>query len=39
MGAIGFIPIWGTAISLTYFAGKALYEYYSGETLFEKPQQ
>lgn len=37
MGAIGFIPGWGTAISLTYFVGKGLYEHFSGETLFEKP--
>ena len=39
MGVIGFIPGWGTAISLTYFAGKTLYEQFSGNTLFEKPNQ
>lgn len=39
MGAVGFFGPWGAAISLTYFAGKAIYEYSSGDTLFEKPTQ
>jgi RHS repeat-associated protein len=36
MGAIGFTP-WGAPISIAYFAGKFLYEYSTGDTLFDKP--
>lgn len=36
-GAVGFTG-WGAPVSLLYFGGKFAYEYYSGETLFEKPQ-
>jgi hypothetical protein len=36
MGGIGFTG-WGTPISLMYFVGKSLYEYSTGNTLFEKP--
>ena len=39
MGVVGLLPGWGTGISVLYFGGKALYEYYSGETLFEKPKK
>ena len=39
MGVVGFFGPWGAAVSLTYFAGKALYEYYSGDTLFDKPNK
>ena len=38
MGIVGFIGPVGGAISLTYFAGKAIYEYSSGNTLFDKPK-
>ena len=36
-GGVAFIPGGGTAVSLVYFGGKALYEYSTGDTLFEKP--
>lgn len=36
MGGIGFTG-WGTPVSLMYFGGKFLYEYSTGNTLFEKP--
>jgi hypothetical protein len=36
MGGIGFTG-WGAPISLMYFGGKFLYEYSTGNTLFEKP--
>jgi len=36
MGGIGFTG-WGAPISLTYFGGKLLYEYSTGNTLFDKP--
>ncbi len=36
MGGIGFTG-WGTPVSLIYFGGKFLYEYSTGNTLFEKP--
>ncbi|MCS3529892.1 hypothetical protein [Chryseobacterium sp. JUb7] len=39
MGVVGFLGPWGAAASLTYFGGKALYEYYSGDTLFDKPNK
>ena len=32
----GFTP-WGAPVSLMYFTGKFLYEYSTGNTLFEKP--
>lgn len=35
--AIGFAGPAGAAISLLYFGGKALYEYQTGDTLFEDP--
>ncbi|KIC02126.1 hypothetical protein OA88_10375 [Flavobacterium sp. JRM] len=38
MGTVGFLGPIGAVTSLTYFAGKAIYEYSSGETLFEKPK-
>ncbi|MCS4300665.1 DUF6443 domain-containing protein [Chryseobacterium sp. BIGb0232] len=38
MGAIGFTG-WGAPISLAYFGGKFIYEYSTGESLFEKPQK
>lgn len=37
-GIIGFIGPIGAGISATYFIGKLGYEYYSGNTLFEKPR-
>lgn len=37
MGGIGFTG-WGTPVSLMYFGGKLLYEYSTGNTLFEKPK-
>ncbi|MDR7131002.1 RHS repeat-associated protein [Algoriphagus sp. 4150] len=37
MGAIGFTG-WGTPVSLLYFGGKFVYEYSTGNTLFEKPK-
>jgi hypothetical protein len=37
MGGIGFTG-WGAPISLMYFGGKFLYEYSTGNTLFEKPE-
>lgn len=37
MGGIGFTG-WGTPVSLMYFGGKFLYEYSTGNTLFEKPR-
>jgi RHS repeat-associated protein len=36
MGGIGFTG-WGAPVSLMYFGGKFLYEYSTGNTLFEKP--
>lgn len=36
-GVIGFFGPLGAGVSIIYFGGKALYEYFSGETLFEKP--
>ncbi|WP_317126194.1 RHS repeat-associated core domain-containing protein [Chryseobacterium pennae] len=36
MGGIGFTP-WGAPVSLIYFGGKFLYEYSTGDTLFDKP--
>lgn len=39
MGVVGFLGPWGAAASLTYFGGKALYEYYSGDTVFDKPNK
>lgn len=38
-GVIGFMGPIGATISATYFVGKLGYEYFSGETLFEKPAQ
>ena len=38
-GVIGFMGPIGATISATYFVGKLGYEYFSGETLFEKPEQ
>ncbi|MDN3672410.1 RHS repeat-associated core domain-containing protein [Flavobacterium branchiarum] len=38
MGVVGFLGPIGAATSLTYFTGKAIYEYSSGETVFEKPK-
>jgi len=35
-GAIGFTG-WGAPISIAYFGGKFLYEYSTGNTLFDKP--
>jgi RHS repeat-associated protein len=37
-GIIGFIGPIGAGISATYFIGKLSYEYFSGETLFDKPE-
>ena len=39
--ALGIIGLtgWGAPITIVYFGGKFLYEYYSGETIFEKPKQ
>lgn len=36
-GVVGFFGWRGAAISIVYFGGKALYEYSTGETVFEKP--
>jgi RHS repeat-associated protein len=36
-GAIGFMGPIGAGISILYFGGKAVYEYSSGDTLFDKP--
>lgn len=36
MGGIGFTG-WGAPISLIYFGGKFIYEYSTGNSLFEKP--
>lgn len=36
-GIIGFIGPIGAGISIIYFGGKALYEYSTGDTVFEKP--
>ena len=37
-GVIGFMGPIGAGVSATYFIGKFGYEYFSGDTLFEKPQ-
>ena len=37
-GVVGFMGPVGLGISATYFVGKLGYEYFSGETLFVKPQ-
>lgn len=37
-GIIGFIGPIGAGISAIYFIGKFGYEYFSGNTLFEKPR-
>jgi hypothetical protein len=37
-GVIGFLGPVGAGVSILYFGGKMLYEYSSGETLFEKPR-
>ncbi|MFZ1826342.1 MAG: hypothetical protein WAU21_12105, partial [Chitinophagales bacterium] len=37
-GVIGFFGLPGAAISVAYFGGKAAYEYFSGEPVFDKPE-
>lgn len=37
-GVIGFMGPIGAGVSATYFIGKIGYEYFSGNTLFEKPR-
>lgn len=37
-GIIGFMGPIGAGVSATYFLGKLGYEYFSGNTVFEKPQ-
>jgi len=39
MTGVGFFGPVGAGISLVYFGGKAIYEYSTGENLFEKPNQ
>lgn len=39
MGVAGFLGPWGAAASLVYFGSKGIYEYYSGETVFDKPNK
>ena len=39
MTGVGFLGPVGAGVSLIYFGGKAVYEYSTGENLFEKPAQ
>ncbi|PWG77956.1 hypothetical protein [Pararcticibacter amylolyticus] len=38
-GIIGFMGPIGAGVSILYFGGKFAYEYYSGDTLFDKPRE
>lgn len=38
-GAIGFMGSVGAGVSILYFGGKAIYEYSTGDTLFDKPRR
>ena len=38
MTGVAFLGPVGAGVSFTYFAGKATYEYFSGDTLFDKPK-
>lgn len=39
MGVVGFMGPWGAGASLLYFGVKTAYEYYSGDTFFDKPNK
>jgi len=38
-GAIGFMGPVSAGVSILYFGGKAIYEYSTGDTLFDKPRR